>query len=1381
MQQTDTELIQRVLTGDDDAFALLVSKYQKQVHALAWRLVRDFHIAEEVTQDAFLNAYKELKNLKEQQHFAGWLSVITRRQCYARLRKKRLWTQSLDHLEQTDIEQIEEVVFSEYVVEERERTAIEAQREVVHKLLTKLQESERTVITLHYFGEMSCSEIGEFLGVSANTIKSRLRRAHHRLKKNEPLIKEALENFKITPNLTENIMCEITKTGPIAPSTSKPFAPWLAAASTLVFVLIMLGIGSNRSLLRLQQPYNLDAVSEVTVEIVETPVLEDRILEPDRRRLIGNIQVQHENPFSKQQLNETQLPSIETGKENRMENYPQWNLPENAKARLGKGGTWSMQFSPDGTQLALSCPTGVWFYDVKTGKELSLIPGQRGSLAFSPDGRFLAKGGDQFQLWEIATQREMPLPDDLPNTNVLRFSNDSKTLVCLGELGDMIYKLDVETGKYTVTKLEEKPAARYYRRYALTEDKIAIDNNDGNLALWDTHTGEKLSTLREKGKKIRMPDYFTRTNRAITLEFSPDGTRLATGYLDTSVQIWDTTTGEELITLQKPIEGDRWSVSKGNGIDTVNNPMKNERLGRPSALAFSPDTSLIACGSEDSTVKLWHTVTGELIATFTGHLSDVNHLTFAPDGNMLASDSYDGTVKFWDIETKQVLQTRIIGHMWIRTASFLGDGSNIVSVFSNGIITNWDLQNSEKTTLITKATLEEPLYWEAYRHLVLSPDATILANYGIQSDPAKSNYGYDVLRLTDVNTGREVATFPRIAAEVFSPDGKTTANGVGNTIRLLNLETGETREIITSEHDEDSDEHKPLIASLVFSPDGKKIVSGTMGGHLQIWSVETGEKLSFFFEETPPKGNMYQEAIRSLAYSSDGALLAVGSTERFRLIGSTKQTRLKEIVYGPREYSDTFIFSPDDTILIVGFEDGRIELWDVVTGEKLTSLNGHTVFARDLKFSPDNKTLMSVGGGYILFWDWDKVLASVHKKDTENASEQFLPSEAESTENVLQFVENSSQKPKTSDHQLWKGEIYLTNEWFDVAREEFMKYLTAADFRIDQDVTTPPSFHRDLFARIGKIGKDVQDKDGFANMLNEIIAYFTDSLSIQLNAHLVLAKFYHNNDMLEKGNEHIQIIDSLTADLSTKGLSLQLNAYLSMADYYHDNGMLDKADAYIQKIYDIVEQEPNEQFSLRLQLDTHLSLATYYRDKGMFELVDEHIKKTGFVTENAWMVLAPFNNAGGIGYGTAYIPEDITEIDLNAKYDGVDGPLRWKKFTDAKLDGYIHLGEQHVDWQVCYTFATLTSPDEREVQFRFDSDDQGKIWLNGKEVFSHRKTFKSKVDTYTIPVTLSPGKNSILVKVCNEQGGWSFYFRITDQTGQPFDDLIINRAISNAK
>ena len=87
MNHNDVELIQHILEGDDDAFSSLVRKYRKQVHALAWRIVGDFHIAEEITQDAFLKAYMELATLKEPQRFGSWMSVITRRRCLAWLLK----------------------------------------------------------------------------------------------------------------------------------------------------------------------------------------------------------------------------------------------------------------------------------------------------------------------------------------------------------------------------------------------------------------------------------------------------------------------------------------------------------------------------------------------------------------------------------------------------------------------------------------------------------------------------------------------------------------------------------------------------------------------------------------------------------------------------------------------------------------------------------------------------------------------------------------------------------------------------------------------------------------------------------------------------------------------------------------------------------------------------------------------------------------------------------------------------------------------------------------------------------------------------------------------------------------------------------------------
>ena len=181
------------------------------------------------------------------------------------------------------------MTYSEHVVVENEQITIETQRDVVKKLLAKLEESERTVMTLHYFGEMSCTEIGAFLGVSANTIKSRLRRAQQRLQKEEPMIREALDNFKITPNLTENIMRKISQTKPIAPSGSKPFVPWAIAASTLVVVLLILGFGTQQYLARFQEPYSLDAIAEMTVDIIDAPIVANLESKPEVRTQIGNV------------------------------------------------------------------------------------------------------------------------------------------------------------------------------------------------------------------------------------------------------------------------------------------------------------------------------------------------------------------------------------------------------------------------------------------------------------------------------------------------------------------------------------------------------------------------------------------------------------------------------------------------------------------------------------------------------------------------------------------------------------------------------------------------------------------------------------------------------------------------------------------------------------------------------------------------------------------------------------------------------------------------------------------------------------------------------------------------------------------------------------
>ena len=189
MRNDDVALIQRILAGDEDAFESLIKKYQKQVHAFAFRKVGDFQTAEDITQETFLRVYQKLSTLNDPAKFSAWLYAIVNHLCIAWHRKSLLQIRSLQEIH---ISEMETDAYSRYVTVEQAKTTAEAQRTFVEKLLTKLKESDREVITLHYFEEMTSSEMGKHLGVSENTVKSRLHRAKQRLKKYEVMIQEVL-------------------------------------------------------------------------------------------------------------------------------------------------------------------------------------------------------------------------------------------------------------------------------------------------------------------------------------------------------------------------------------------------------------------------------------------------------------------------------------------------------------------------------------------------------------------------------------------------------------------------------------------------------------------------------------------------------------------------------------------------------------------------------------------------------------------------------------------------------------------------------------------------------------------------------------------------------------------------------------------------------------------------------------------------------------------------------------------------------------------------------------------------------------------------------------------------------------------------------------
>ena len=409
MVENDVQLIRRILSDDDEAFSILVQKYQKSVHALAWRKVNDFHYAEEITQDTFLQAYKKLSTLKNPNQFAGWLYVIANRLCINWLNRHKPAMQSL---EDTSMAEIEESAYTHYVSEQREAEDAKYRHEIAQRLLSKLPESERTVMTLYYLGEMTAKEISKFLGVSVNTITSRLRRARARLQQDQELmVQEVLGGVQLSSSLTENIMRQVADVKPIPPPVAKPLLPWGAFGIATLLVALLLG-ATGQYLVRFQRPYSFEAVSEPTIEIVDTFILLDTDANPDVRNQVGRATSVDKNIGTGLQASKTPLISDAQGNSLRFSTAQWTRKADMPTARScfstgvvdGKifaiGGRLQLEWEEYG-DLSLST---VEMYDLETDtwERRADMPTARAAVSVSVvDGKIYAIGGAEKKKYQV--------------------------------------------------------------------------------------------------------------------------------------------------------------------------------------------------------------------------------------------------------------------------------------------------------------------------------------------------------------------------------------------------------------------------------------------------------------------------------------------------------------------------------------------------------------------------------------------------------------------------------------------------------------------------------------------------------------------------------------------------------------------------------------------------------------------------------------------------------------------------------------------------------------------------------------------------------------------------------------------------------------------
>jgi WD40 repeat protein len=538
---------------------------------------------------------------------------------------------------------------------------------------------------------------------------------------------------------------------------------------------------------------------------------------------------------------------------------PQSNLV-NSHQHLGLVS--SVAFSPDGRRIAsaggadrvidISTVTGAQGKPITTDSEVFTV-------AFDPRSDLLASGGSDgdIRFWSPDGLLQKVIHQAHHDGVMSVAFNPTKPVIASGGADHMVRLWHADS----LTQFDHALSghSETVEGVAFNADgtRVASASADHNVQMWDADRGEPIGDLMSGHSEI-----------VWAVAFVSDGDEIVSGSNDHLIRVWNGAVGQPISTPMRGHEGPVTSVAispRGDRIASAGadrtlvlwDSETGKQIGEPlrghtgvvTSVAFGPNGDVVASGSADGTIRLWRTDSGALIATL--HAGQpVYSVAFSPHGDRLASAGGDGTVNLWDVQSSKSTPLQRKDSGAVLAVAFSPGGDWLASGGVDGKLRFWRVDTGQLlwerdtlTELSEKARMRLGLASgrpSVITSVAFSPNGKRIASGSACWQPDNVNAG-GLIQRWDAPSGRPAGEpmHPPVGAAIsvaFSPslDGEANnriASGDSDYyVRLWDADSPDGRQFGGPLRG-----HQNGVVSVGFTPDGSRIVSGSVDGTVRIW------------------------------------------------------------------------------------------------------------------------------------------------------------------------------------------------------------------------------------------------------------------------------------------------------------------------------------------------------------------------------------------------------------------------------------------------------------------------------------------------------------------------------------------------------------------